>query len=53
MVLHTWSQTLEHHIHVHCVVTGGALAPDETHWIPLTFRPARLTSHVQSITSDA
>ena len=23
MVLHTWSQTLEHHIHVHCVVTGG------------------------------
>ena len=34
MVLHTWSQTLEHHIHVHCVVTGGALAPDETHWIP-------------------
>jgi Putative transposase len=25
MVLHTWSQTLEHHIHVHCVVTGGAL----------------------------
>ena len=34
MVLHTWSQTLEHHIHVHCVVTGGALAPDGTHWIP-------------------
>jgi hypothetical protein len=34
MVLHTWSQTLEHHIHVHCVVTGGALAPDEDRWIP-------------------
>src|SRR5919199_770383 len=34
IVLHTWSQTLEHHIHVHCVVTGGALAPDGTHWIP-------------------
>ena len=34
MVLHTWSQTLEHHMHVHCVVTGGALAPDATRWIP-------------------
>jgi putative transposase len=34
MVLHTWSQTLEHHIHVHCVVTGGALAPEEDRWIP-------------------
>jgi hypothetical protein len=34
MVLHTWSQTLEHHIHVHCVVTGGALAPDGDRWIP-------------------
>jgi hypothetical protein len=34
MVLHTWSQTLEHHIHVHCVVTGGALAPEGDRWIP-------------------
>ena len=34
MVLHTWSQSLEHHIHVHCVVTGGALAPDGDCWIP-------------------
>ena len=34
MVLHTWSQTLEYHIHVHCVVTGGALAPDASRWIP-------------------
>jgi Putative transposase len=34
MVLHTWSQTLEHHIHVHCVVTGGALAPDGDRGIP-------------------
>ncbi len=22
--LHTWGQTLQHHIHVHCLVTGGA-----------------------------
>lgn len=34
MVLHTWSQTLEYHLHVHCLVTGGALAPDASRWIP-------------------
>ena len=26
MVLHTWGQTLSQHLHVHCLVTGGALA---------------------------
>ena len=25
MVLHTWGQTMNEHIHVHCIVTGGAL----------------------------
>jgi len=29
-VLHTWSQDLQHHPHVHCVVPGGGLAPDGT-----------------------
>jgi len=33
-ILHTWSQTLSQHIHLHCVVTGGALSPDGTRWIP-------------------
>ncbi len=33
-VLHTWGQTLTQHVHLHCVVTGGALAPDGTRWIP-------------------
>jgi hypothetical protein len=33
-VLHTWGQALTQHLHVHCVVTGGALAPDGSHWIP-------------------
>jgi hypothetical protein len=32
-VLHTWGQTLTHHIHVHCLVTGGALSRDRTRWI--------------------
>ncbi len=24
-VLHTWGQTMQHHIHLHCMITGGAL----------------------------
>ena len=33
-VLHTWGQTLVHHPHLHCVVTGGGLSPDGSRWIP-------------------
>ncbi len=33
-VLHTWGQTLTQHIHLHCIVTGGALAADGSRWIP-------------------
>ena len=33
-ILHTWGQTLEQHLHLHCVVPGGALAPDRTTWLP-------------------
>jgi hypothetical protein len=33
-VLHTWGQTLTPHVHLHCVVTGGALAPEGRQWIP-------------------
>ena len=32
-ILHTWSQTLTDHLHVHCLVTGGALSCDRTRWI--------------------
>ena len=32
-VLHTWSQTLRDHPHVHCLVTGGGLSPDQQKWI--------------------
>ncbi len=39
-VLHTlrqaqgrlWGQDLGQHIHLHCIVSGGALAPDGQHW---------------------
>lgn len=33
-VLHTWSQTLTDHIHLHCIVTGGGLSPDGSCWQP-------------------
>ena len=32
-ILHTWGQTLTHHPHVHCVVTGGGLRPGRTGWL--------------------
>jgi hypothetical protein len=32
-VLHTWTQKIEHHPHLHCIVTGGVLSPDGGRWI--------------------
>jgi hypothetical protein len=32
-ILHTWGQALTQHLHLHCLVTGGALATDGTRWI--------------------
>lgn len=48
-VLHTWSQTLTHHPHVHCVVPGGGLSADRTAWVaskPNFFLPVRVLSKV-------
>jgi hypothetical protein len=33
LVLHTWSQNLGQHVHVHGLVTGGGLAPDGNRWM--------------------
>jgi hypothetical protein len=33
-VLHTWDQKLLYHVHLHCVIAGGALAFDGSRWIP-------------------
>jgi hypothetical protein len=33
-ILHTWTQTLDFHPHVHFVVPAGGLAPDRDEWIP-------------------
>jgi hypothetical protein len=32
-ILHTWSQTLIDHPHLHCLVTGGGLSLDRKRWI--------------------
>jgi len=33
-VLHTWTRTLEYHPHVHYLVPGGGLSPDQRQWVP-------------------
>jgi hypothetical protein len=33
-VLHTWSRTLIYHPHIHYLVPGGGLSPDQRHWVP-------------------
>src|SRR5580658_8663855 len=33
-VLHTWDQKLLYHVHLHCVIAGGALAFDGSCWLP-------------------
>jgi len=32
-VLHTWSQTLLDHYHLHCIVTGGGVSLQGQHWV--------------------
>ena len=32
-VLHTWTQLLAYHPHIHCIVTGGGLSLDQKHWV--------------------
>jgi hypothetical protein len=33
-VLHSWGQNLSQHVHLHCLVPGGALSQDHDHWHP-------------------
>jgi hypothetical protein len=33
-VLHTWGQAMTQHVHMHCLIPGGALSADEQHWHP-------------------
>src|SRR5260370_1146584 len=48
-VLHTWTQKLLYHPHIHCIVPGGGLSDDSTRWIacrPEFFVPYRLLRRV-------
>jgi hypothetical protein len=48
-VLHTWTQTLTFHPHIHCIVTGGGLAVSRNRWIasrPGFLVPVRVLSKV-------
>jgi hypothetical protein len=48
-VLHTWSQTLRFHPHIHCIVTGGGLNLSHDAWIgarPGFLVPVRVLSRV-------
>jgi len=46
-VLHTWGQNLHLHPHIHCVVPGGGISPDQARWIACRksfFLPVRVLS---------
>ena len=48
-ILHTWGQNLSQHLHLHCVVPGGALAQDGARWIaapPSFLFPVRALARV-------
>lgn len=49
-ILHTWSQTLSHHCHLHCVIPAGGLSRDHSRWVscpnPKFFLPVRALSEV-------
>jgi len=51
-ILHTWGQTLEQHLHLHCVLPGGALARDGARWLPAKpgfLFPVRALARVGSV----
>src|SRR5262245_42974607 len=37
-VLHTWSQKLIDHYHLHCIVSGGGISADGTKWVASSSR---------------
>lgn len=48
-ILHTWSQTLMDHPHIHCIATGGGLSMDGEKWIACRkdfFIPVKVLSHL-------
>jgi hypothetical protein len=48
-VLHTWSQNLRHHPHLHCLVPAGGMALDNSRWVATRrgfFLPVRVLSRM-------
>ncbi len=48
-VLHTWGSALTHHPHLHCIVPGGGISLDGSHWVacrPGFFLPVRVLSRL-------
>ncbi len=48
-VLHTWTQLLLYHPHIHCIVPGGGLDLEAPRWVPARrdfFLPVRVLSQV-------
>ena len=48
-VLHTWGSALTHHPHLHVIVPGGGLSPDDERWIACKrgfFLPVRVLSRL-------
>ncbi|MBT7186522.1 IS91 family transposase [Candidatus Bathyarchaeota archaeon] len=48
-MLHTWSQTLTYHPHLHAIVTGGGLSEDGRYWVSGRrdfFLPVRVLSRL-------
>jgi len=49
-VLHTWSQNLQFHPHLHCLIPAGGLAPDHSRWVATKrhgfFLPVRVLSRM-------
>jgi hypothetical protein len=46
-ILHSWGQTLTAHPHLHCVVPGGGISLDGSHWVacrPRFLLPVRVLS---------
>ena len=48
-VLHTWGSAMTHHPHIHVIVPGGGLSPDQGQWMPCKpgfFLPVRVLSRL-------
>jgi hypothetical protein len=46
-VLHTWGSAMTHHPHIHMIVPGGGISPDDTRWVssrPAFLLPVRVLS---------